>query len=48
MAVLSVLLSLVGALLIGLAIAHLSPWLALAYAGLVFIGAGELLDRGAD
>ena len=42
---LSNLLTLLGTLLIGLAVANLSPWWAVVYAGAVFLAVGASLGR---
>jgi len=38
-------LTVLGALLVGLAVAHVSPWWALVYAGVVLVLAGAALGR---
>lgn len=45
---LSNLLTLLGVLLIGFAIGHVSPWWALVYAGAVFLCVGATLGRSAN
>lgn len=42
---LSNLLTALGALLVGLAVAHVSPWWAVVYAGVVFLLVGAALGR---
>lgn len=45
---LSNLATFVGVLLLGLAIAHVSPWLAVLFAGLVFVAVGRALASDED